>query len=71
MPMMIFYEFGLRIGLIENRLKKILNKYRSESSKTIALIEVSYLSDEVKKKYTKHYLDRVKMLNNSFSKKIF
>lgn len=65
-----FYEFGVKIGLIESRIKKILNKYRQENKKTLALIEHSFLSDTVKALYQTHYLDRLGMLNKSFTKKI-
>jgi len=62
-----FFEFGLRIGIQKNRLKRILDKYRTENTKTRKLIEVSYLGEETKKNYEHHYLDRLKMLNNLYS----
>jgi serine/threonine-protein kinase HipA len=65
-----FYEFGRRINMIESRLKKILEKYRTENAKVRTLISISFLDDESKSNYEKYYLDRLKMLNNSYSKKI-
>lgn len=65
-----FYELGLRIGLLENRIKNIMNKYRTNNSETINLIQHSFLSPPTKEIYTSHYLDRLRMLNHSFSKKI-
>jgi len=64
-----FYEFGLRIGLMESRIKKILDKYRVENKKTRILIEHSYFSDTAKLLYETHYMSRLKMLNISFEKK--
>jgi serine/threonine-protein kinase HipA len=61
-----FYEFGIKIGLLEKRLKRILDKYRTENPKTKNLIETSFLSKETKILYEQHYLERLKMLNNSF-----
>jgi serine/threonine-protein kinase HipA len=65
-----FYEFGVKIGLIETRIKKILNIYREENEKAIMLIGNSFLSDSAKTLYKSHYIERLKMLNNSFTKKI-
>jgi len=63
------YEFGIKIGMIENRVKKILNKYQTENKLTRMLIEHSFLNDEIKLLYEKHYLSRLNAINNSFSKK--
>lgn len=65
-----FYEFGKRIGILENRIKNIINIYRSKSDACLNLIKCSFLSGPTKKLYAAHYTDRLKMLNNSFSKKI-
>ncbi|MGY6743130.1 MAG: HipA domain-containing protein [Cecembia sp.] len=65
-----FYDFGLRIGMLENRIKNLLDKYRNKNNHTLNLIRCSFLSQPTKELYTNHYLDRLKMLNNSFSKKI-
>jgi serine/threonine-protein kinase HipA len=65
-----FYDFGLMIGLIKSRLKKMLDQYRISQPKVNELIEHSFLSEEIKKTYVQHYWERVKMLNQSFSKRI-
>lgn len=65
-----FYEFGLRIGLFESRIKSIMDKYRVENKKTRILIEHSYLSNAAKILYKNHYNSRLEMLNISFAKKI-
>ncbi len=65
-----FYYFGQKIGMIESRVKKILDKYRVANKLTEILIDHSFLSDSVKQLYKDHYLDRLKMLNNSYSNKI-
>jgi len=65
-----FYEFGLKIGMLESRVKNLLDKYRTKNAHTLNLIHYSFLSQPIKELYTKHYIDRLKMLNNSFSKKV-
>ncbi len=62
-----FLDFGLRIGMLENRIKNVLDKYRSLNQKVLLLIQHSFLTEPVKQLYLKHYMDRLKMLNNSFS----
>lgn len=64
-----FFEFGLRIGLKESRLRKILNKYKTENQKVLNLTECSFLSDSIKQLYINHYRNRLKMLNCPFQKK--
>lgn len=64
-----FYEFGRKISLMESRITKILDKYRTESKETIDLIRRSFLKAEIKELYESHYVGRLKMLNNSFSKR--
>ena len=63
-----FYEFGLRIGLMEKRMIRLLDNYRTENKKVSELISRSFLSSEVKKIYLAHYADRLKILNNSYRK---
>ncbi len=65
-----FFEFGLQIGMMESRIRKILDKYRNKNQKVLTLIKSSFLSDPIKQLYTDHYIDRLKMLNTSFSHKI-
>jgi serine/threonine-protein kinase HipA len=65
-----FFEFGRRIGLIENRTVKLLNKYRTKNPKAMEMIKRSFLSPQARVLYESHLLDRQKMLNISFSNKI-
>lgn len=65
-----FFEFGVKIGLMESRIKKVLDKYRSENNETKDFLGRSFLSAEVKTLYGDHYADRLRMLNNSYMKKI-
>jgi serine/threonine-protein kinase HipA len=65
-----FYEFGRKIGLMESRIVKALNKYRNENADTRDLINRSFLSGEAKILFESHYADRLRMLNHSYAKKI-
>jgi serine/threonine-protein kinase HipA len=65
-----FYEFGRKICLMEGRITKILDKYRNENGNTRDLINRSFLGPEVKILFLSHYADRLRMLNNSYAKKI-
>jgi serine/threonine-protein kinase HipA len=65
-----FYDFGLKIGMLENRVKHLLDKYRTENNKTLLLGHHSFLTQSIKELYIAHYRSRLKMLNTSFSKKI-
>ncbi|MDP1621337.1 MAG: HipA domain-containing protein [Bacteroidales bacterium] len=65
-----FFEFGLRIGMLESRLRTILDKYRIKNQKVMTLTRSSFLTEPIKEVYLHHYTDRLQMLNNSFSRKI-
>ena len=65
-----FYEFGRKIGLMGSRIVKALDKYRNENGDTRDLINRSFLGAEAKTLFESHYADRLKMLNNSYAKKI-
>ena len=65
-----FYEFGRKVGLMESRIVKALDKYRNENGDTRDLINRSFLGAEGKTLFESHYADRLKMLNNSYAKKI-
>lgn len=60
-----FYKFGHRIGLLESRMKKILQNFMVEQQEVHSLIRRSYLNEEMKKEYTAVYLDRLKTINYS------
>ena len=65
-----FYEFGLKIGMRTNRVKTALEKYRKPNDQILNLIQNSFLTQPAKDQYLSLYSDRLRMLNNSFSKKI-
>jgi serine/threonine-protein kinase HipA len=66
-----FFEFGLKIGMLESRVRTLLDKYRSKNQMVLNLTRSSFLTEPIKELYTNHYIDRLKMLNNSFSRKKF
>lgn len=65
-----FYEFGIKIGVRKNRVVGIMDKFRAENHKVHEMIKRSFLSEPVKVLYRKQYLERLKMLNTSFSRLI-
>lgn len=65
-----FWEFGLKIGLINSRLARILNVFRTPKSEVGDLTERSYLDETSKKLYLDTYQTRLKALNSSFLKLI-
>jgi len=65
-----FYDFGLKIGIVASRVKKLLDKLRTPQVLTSKLISASFLSINTKKRYTDYYEDRLKALNYSYHKKI-
>ncbi|MCH8558273.1 MAG: HipA domain-containing protein [Balneolia bacterium] len=65
-----FYEFGRKIGLVESRMIKILNKFKTRHDDVESLIKRSFLSTEMKKAYMESYLSRLKAINYSTSGKV-
>lgn len=65
-----FWEFGLKIGLLQSRLGKFLNEFRLPKSEVEALTNRSYLDQASRKLYLDSYQSRLKALNYSFSKLI-
>ena len=63
-----FYEFGIKIGIQEKRVQKILDTYRAEHKQVLSLTANSFLSKSIKVLYKEQYLKRLGMLNNSFGK---
>jgi serine/threonine-protein kinase HipA len=57
-----FYEFGLRIGLLPARVKKIINSFLTKKEMVEMYVANSYLSDDLKKLYLHHYDDKLKRL---------
>ena len=54
-----FERFGNKIGLVNRRMDKILNKYTSLTDGAIKLIAQSYLPDKAKRNYTRIVNERI------------
>ena len=65
-----FYEFGLKIGLVESRVVKILNKFRTNREGVQSLTDRSFLNDEMKKAYMDSYLNKLKALDYSMAGRV-
>jgi serine/threonine-protein kinase HipA len=63
-----FYEFGIKIGLLESRVIRILNELSNYNPEVESMIQRSFLNKEAKEIYKTTYLDRLKLLNYSFLK---
>ena len=61
-----FLEFGLRIGMQEKRLRKILDYYRQALPLIQPLIKASFLDEEAKGVYEQLLADRLSALNYSY-----
>jgi serine/threonine-protein kinase HipA len=61
-----FYELGIKIGILEPRVKKILREFTHPQSEVGSLIQRSFLNEETKATYFKHYQERLKALTYSF-----
>lgn len=55
-----FERFGKQIGLVYNRVNKVLDKYTSIPDKTKVLVSHSFLSDKMKRTYLRIVDERVK-----------
>lgn len=65
-----FYKFGVNIGLVESRVVKILEKFRSNNDDVQSLTDRSFLNDEMKRAYMASYKNKLKALNYSMSGRI-
>ncbi|MBU1114535.1 MAG: hypothetical protein KKE09_05300, partial [Bacteroidetes bacterium] len=63
-----FYEFGIKIGITETRVQKLLSLIIFESNEIENLINSSFLNNELKTIYSKTIDDRIKRLKYSYSK---
>ena len=63
-----FYEFGLRIGLVQIRVKRMLQNFLEHSEQVILLTNQGFLSDKMKINYLKLYDDKRKRLSTSLQK---
>jgi serine/threonine-protein kinase HipA len=57
-----FYDFGIRIGLLPVRVKKMLDLFISKKEIVESYVASSYLSDELKKVYLHFYDDKLRRL---------
>jgi serine/threonine-protein kinase HipA len=61
-----FYAFGLKIGLMESRMFKILDEFRLKHKEDVkSIVQRSYFSDDLKETYYRHFLDRLEKMNYS------
>lgn len=65
-----FYEFGMRVGIREARVIKLLNTYREEKEAVSELVSRSFLDDETKMIYLEQYRANLKALNYSYTQLI-
>lgn len=63
-----FYEFGLRIGLVQIRVKRMLHNFLEHSEAVVRLTQQSFLSGELKRIYLKLYDDKRERLSTSLQK---
>ncbi len=57
-----FRELGKRIGLLPQRIERILTQLLSNNEETLGMISESNLSDKVKNAYTKAYKDKLRRM---------
>ena len=63
-----FLEFGLRIGMVESRINKIIERFRNSIDEVRLLIYKSFLSQESKDLYDKLFTTRIRTLSDSYKK---
>ncbi len=57
-----FFEFGLRIGIKETRVKKIIKEFTVPQELIEGLVSKSFLNNDLKGEYLRLYLDKVNRL---------
>lgn len=65
-----FYEFGKRLGLVESRMKRILQNFMTDKKEVHQLLARSFLNEEAKKDYLAVYQDKRKAIGYSYSGKV-
>lgn len=58
-----FARFGAKIGLIKNRIDKILNKYTGFPERASRLVDCSFLSEKMKRNYVRIVNERIMRFN--------
>jgi len=61
-----FYQFGIKIGLLESRVRRILNDLSTHNEEVESMIQRSFLNSPTKEIYKVTYLERLRSLNYSF-----
>lgn len=61
------YQFGLRMNLVNFRVKRFLDAMLTQKDEVLDMIVRSYLSDEGKMQYAETFLKRLERMSNSFS----
>ena len=64
-----FLDFGIKIGINEKRVKRLIAIFQKDHALTHQLIAHSFLSEETQKTYTSLYLDKLQRLNYAFLKR--
>lgn len=65
-----FYDFGLKIGLKEVRIRKFLDLFLSKTNDVKAMVVKSFLSEVLQDKYVALYTDKLRRLQLSLSGRI-
>lgn len=65
-----FLEFGLRIGLIKQRAKRMILHFLNKTDEVKNLVKKSFLSDSMKEKYIVLYTDKLNRLSKSLMQNI-
>jgi serine/threonine-protein kinase HipA len=63
-----FIDFGLRIGLLQSRIDKIIKPFTTYQEKLATYVTNSYLSETLKQKYMECYHDKLKRLQTIIPK---
>lgn len=61
-----FHEWGLRLGLVEKRLTRMLQSFQECETAVVSLIDRSSLPEHCKELYREHVRDRIKALSYSY-----
>jgi serine/threonine-protein kinase HipA len=65
-----FYDFGIMIGLAPKRITNFIDNFLTKENEVESLVARSFLSDELKPVYLKHYYDKLNRLKISLNNKI-
>lgn len=63
-----FFQFGLRLGIKASRVEKIISEFVTEKALVTALVQQSFLKEEVKQEYLRLNLDKLRRSRLSYNK---